>query len=81
MFSAGLSDQRILPVPASWRRIASSNPDHDRFCLFVSATVTRFEPRATGKCVSNFTGFGFVPYRARPAKPLLRDIFTSFPNM
>lgn len=56
-----LLGRRLLPVPTSSGLVASPNPDHDRGCGFVSATVKQATPLPTGRCHSSRTGVGVVP--------------------
>jgi hypothetical protein len=56
-----LLGRRLLPVPTSSGLVASPNPDHDRGCEFVSATVKQETPLPTGRCHSSRTGVGVVP--------------------
>jgi hypothetical protein len=59
-FTAGLSSQRLLPVPASSGPVSSPNPDLDRFFFTVPATSGALPP-ATGMRMSRLTGAGVVP--------------------
>ena len=56
-----LLGRRLLPVPTSSGLVASPNPDHDRGCELVSATVKQETPLPTGRCHSSRTGVGVVP--------------------
>ncbi len=53
--------QRLLPVPASPGLLASLDPNLDRLCAFVPATVGR-SAAPTGRCRPNVTGTGVVPW-------------------
>jgi hypothetical protein len=53
--------QRLLPVPASPGLLASLDPNLDRLCAFVPATVDR-SAAPTGRCHPSVTGTGVVPW-------------------